>query len=253
MGEQSKMSSLIRDWIPKRKATVHTLRVLADKLMAHHNKVCKAQVAGSSSSVAGFVLLAVGFGLSFVTFGTSLILSGVGGGICAAGGLTTAGASIAELCIEKDTLKDAQKIIEKDREASQAIERVLQEQKNELCLTVRSIQTGASSISIGKNVAETSFKLGTRAGALASEGGEALFRGLGVAGKVFHIGGFAVSSVLLPVDIYTLVTSSMEIDASRKGKKVKEPGAVKRLRNLATELEQSLSDTMVDEIISAST
>lgn len=253
MGGQSKLCCSIQDWITKRKATVHTLRVLANKLMTHHNNVCKAQVAGSSISVAGFPLVAVGFGLSFVTFGTSLILSAVGGAICAVGGLTTAGASIAELCIGKDTLKDAQKIIDEDREASQAIETLLREHENDACLTAKGIQIGSLSVSMGKNITETSYKIGIRAGAVASEGGEALFRSLGVAGKVFHIGGFAASAVLLPVDIYTLVSNSMEIDASRKGKKVKEPAAVKRLRNLATELEQSLSDAIVDDVISGST
>ena len=85
MGEKCKLSkqaeelkSLVRDWIPKRKATVQTLRVLAEKLMTHHKRVRIAQVTGSSTSVAGFVLIAVGFGLSFVTFGTSIILAGVG-------------------------------------------------------------------------------------------------------------------------------------------------------------------------------
>ena len=42
--------------------------------------------------------------------------------------------------------------------------------------------------------------------------------------------------------IYTLVTRSMEIDASRKGKKDKEPKAVKELRELADELEKDLPD-----------
>lgn len=71
-----------------------------------------------------------------------------------------------------------------------------------------------------KNCLETGVKLGARVGATAaSEGGEALFRGLCVAGKTAHIGGFAFSAVLLPLDIYTLVASSMDIDASRKGKK----------------------------------
>lgn len=92
---------MFRDWIPKRKATVDALQVFADKLMSHHNKICIAQVTGSSASVVGFVIVTVGFGLAFVTLGTSLILSAVGGGISAAGGLTNAGSSIAEVCIQR--------------------------------------------------------------------------------------------------------------------------------------------------------
>ena len=66
-----------------------------------------------------------------------------------------------------------------------------------------------------KNCVETGVKFRTRiAGIAANEGGEALFRGLSIAGKIVHIGGFAVNAILLPVDLYTLVTSSIEIDAA---------------------------------------
>lgn len=70
MGEQSKLlkqaeelKPLVDDWIRKRKASVETLRELADELMNHHKNVCIAQAAGSSTAIAGFVLVAVGFGL----------------------------------------------------------------------------------------------------------------------------------------------------------------------------------------------
>ena len=100
--------------------------------------------------------------------------------------------------------------------------------------------TAASTI---KSCVETSFRLGVRAGAAAAnEGGEALFRGLSVASKAAHIGSFAISAAGLLIDIHTLVTSSMEIDASRKGKKDKESQAVKKLRVLADELAEEMSD-----------
>ena len=63
MVEQSKLLKqaeqlklMIHDWIPKREASVRTLRALAEKLMEHHNNVCIAKVAGSSASVAGLFL-----------------------------------------------------------------------------------------------------------------------------------------------------------------------------------------------------
>ena len=65
-------SSVLR-WIQSRENTVHTMRVLADKLTHHHNNVCIAQVAGSSASLAGFGFMAAGFGFSFLTGGLSLI------------------------------------------------------------------------------------------------------------------------------------------------------------------------------------
>ena len=233
------LRTAIHDWIPKRQASVPILRALAEKLMVHHNNVCKAKIAGSSVSVAGFALSAVGFGLSFVTFGASLILAGVGVGIGAVGGLTNAGSMIAEACIQKDTFDTAQKIIDDDREATEAIEKL----SKKIGRKVQSInlENGAKAGVASAFILRAAFKLGARiAGTAASEGGETLFRGLSVFGRVAHIGGFAFSAVLLPVDIYTLVTSSKEIDASRKGKKDQEPEAVKKLRELANELEKNM-------------
>ena len=130
--EQSKLSqqaeqlrAMVRDWIPKRKASVHTLRALADELREHHYNVQIAKVAGTSASVAGTVVAGVGFGLSFVTFGASLILSAVGLGVGAAGGAANAGTMIAEACIQKGTFNTAQKIIDDDREATEAIAKLL--------------------------------------------------------------------------------------------------------------------------------
>lgn len=248
MENQSKLSkqaeglkSLFCDWIQKRKATVHTLRVLAEKLMTHHIKVCIAQVAGASTSIAGFSLMAVGFGLSFVTFGTSLSLAALGGGMCAAGGATTAGSLITEVVIQKDIFDTAQKIINEDREATEAIQSLWEEfgeEANSLTLQ-NGVNVGLSAASMIKNC----FRLGVRAGAnVASEGGEALFRGLSVARKAAFVGGFAFSAALLPLDIYTLVTNSIKIDASRKGKKDKEPEVVKKLKELADALAEGITD-----------
>ena len=244
--QAGKLKAMVYDWIPKRKATVRTLRALADKLMEHHNNVQIAKVAGSSASVAGAVVAGVGFGLSFVTFGASLILTAVGVGVAAAGGVTNAGSSIAEASIQKDTLTTAQKIIDDDREATQAIKKRLEELEtgiNERIIE-NGIKAGFSSAFLLKNCVETGVTFGARiAGTAASEGGEALLRGLSVTSRVAHIGGFAFSTILLPFDLYTLITSSIKVDAARKGKKDKEPPtAVKELRKMACDLERNMPD-----------
>lgn len=236
---------MVHDWIPKRKASVQTLRALADILMNHHNNVNIAKVSGASVSVAGTVVAGVGFGLAFVTFGASLILSAVGLGVAVAGGVTSAGSMIAEVCIQKDTFKSAQKIIDDDREATEAIEEQLKvvETKANKIITENTIKAGLAGASVVKNFVETGLKFGARIASIAAnESGEALFRGLSVAGKVFHIGGFVFSAALLPLDLYTLVTSSIKIDAARKGKKDKEPDAVKKLREMADDLEKNMPD-----------
>jgi len=252
MASQSKLSkqaeelkSLLRGWIPKRKATVSTLRALADKLLNHHNNVRIAQVAGSSTSIAGFGVLALGFGLSFVTGGMSLVVAGIGGAIGIAGGLTNTGSTIAETCIQREIFDTAQKTIDEDREATEAIGKLWEEigKEAEKSLKINGVKVGFAAAGILKGCAVAGYQVGVKVGARAvSGGGGALFRGLSVAGKAAHIGGFAFSAVLLPLDIYTLVTNSMEIDASRTGKEEKEPKAVKKLRELADELETDMPD-----------
>ena len=239
--QEAELRSSIRDWIPKRKATIRTLRVFADELMEHHNKVCIAQVAGSSCSIAGFATLATGFGLSFVTFGSSLVLCGVGIVMGAAGGLTNVGSSMVEAFIQKKTFDTVQRIIEEDRDATIAIQKLLEESTQKNQQRLNGLKVGCRGAGILKTCAETGYKIGVRVGAhAASEGGEALFRSLTLAGRVVHVGGFVFNAALLPLDIYTLVKSSMEIDASRKGKKDKEPKVVKELREIADELEREL-------------
>ena len=164
-------------------------------------------------------------------------------GVGALGGVTNAGSLIAEACIQRDTYDTAQKIINEDREATEAIENLLNEIGKETLNSkiTNGVKAGAFGTFIVKNCVETGLKFGARiATTAASEGGEALMRGLSVAGRVAHVGGFVVSAVFLPVDIYTLVTSSMDIDASRKGKRDREPKAVKKLRELADELEKNI-------------
>lgn len=168
-----------------------------------------------------------------------LILTGVGLGVGAARGVTNAGSLIAEACIQKDTFNTAQKIIDNDREATELLEEFGTEAQK--IKRGNGLRAGISGALVVKNCLEAGLKFGAGiAGMAAGEGGEALFRGLSVAGRVAHIGSFAFSAILPPVDLYTLVTSSMEIDASRNGIEDEEPKAVKKLRELADELEKKM-------------
>ena len=69
-------------------------------------------------------------------------------------------------------------------------------------------------------------------------------RTIGVASNTVRIGLFAVSVALLPLDIYTLVTSAQEIDSTRKGDKDKAPEAVQKLRALADELQREMEEML---------
>ena len=84
-------------------------------------------------------------------------------------------------------------------------------------------------------------KAGGRASTTAAgEGVEAVLRSIGIAGNAARIGGFAISAVFLPVDIYTLVTPAMKLNSHGK----EEPQAVKKLRDLADELEREMIEML---------
>ena len=74
------------------------------------------------------------------------------------------------------------------------------EKESHKIIKKKSVEAGIGAAAILKSCAVAGYKVGARVAAeAATEGGEALFRGLGVASKVAHIGGFAFSAVMLPV------------------------------------------------------
>lgn len=254
----TELTSSIRQWSVKRRETVETLRSLADELMEHYKNVHIAKVSGSSASIGGFVMLATGFGLAPVTLGTSLILSAVGGAICAGGGATVAGSSIVHTKIFKTKLAAAQEIIDADRKAQEPVQELLddlyrQVSKKSLGSVKNQLACNVSVALLVKNLVDVSNGLHLTgvsvASTVVSEGADGLLRSIGIAGNTARIGIFAVSVVLLPLDIYTMVKSLTEIDSVRKGKKESEPEAVKKLRDLADNLENEMDEILraVDE------
>ena len=80
------------------------------------------QATGSSVSLVGTGLVVGGLIAAPFTLGASLIATAVGAGICTAGGLTSAGAGITELCISKKKVAEIQKAVEVDNEHSKKIQ-----------------------------------------------------------------------------------------------------------------------------------
>ncbi|CAH3019541.1 unnamed protein product [Porites evermanni] len=253
------LTESMQSGVEKRLETLETVRSLANELNEHDKNVHIAKVSGSSFSIAGFVLIAVGFGLAPVTLGTSTILSAVGGAMCAGGGTTAAGSSLLRNRIFKRKLAKAQEIIDADRQAQESVQKLLNELYREVsALSVGDALDGLRESSFNmtrgggynknlfffiKNLVDIGklAKAGTRAATIAgSEGAEAVLRTIGIAGNAARIGGFAISAVLLPVDIYTLVTSAMKI----KSHGVDEPEEVRKLKELAAELEREMNDML---------
>ena len=241
----NELTESIQSWAEKRPETIEALRSLAQELLEHDKNVHIAKVSGSSFSIAGFVLVATGFGLAPVTFGTSAILSAVGGAMCAAGGATAAGSGLVGSKIFKTKLAKAQEIIEADRQAQDSVEKLL----NKLYLEISALSVGSAIdiLSYNKNIIFFVKNLvdignfaqaagGTAATTVASEGTVALLSSIGVASNVARIGLFTISAVALPFDIHTLVTSAMKIKSNGE----EEPEAVRKLKELAAELEREM-------------
>ena len=241
----NELTESIQSWAEKRPETIEALRSLAQELLEHDKNVHIAKVSGSSFSIAGFVLVATGFGLAPVTFGTSTILSAVGGAMCAVGGATAAGSGLVGSKIFKTKLAKAQEIIEADRQAQDSVEKLL----NNLYLEISALSVGGAIdiLSYNKNIIFFVKNLvdignfaqaagGTAATTVASEGTVALLSSIGVASNVARIGLFTISAVALPFDIHTLVTSAMKIKSNGE----EEPEAVRKLKELAAELEREM-------------
>ena len=241
----NELTESIQSWAEKRPETIEALRSLAQELLEHDKNVHIAKVSGSFFSIAGFVLVATGFGLAPVTFGTSTILSAVGGAMCAAGGATAAGSGLVGSKIFKTKLAKAQEIIEADRQAQESVEKL----SNKLYLEISALSVGGAIdiLSYNKNIIFFVKNLvdignfaqaagGTAATTVASEGTVALLSSIGVASNVARIGLFTISAVALPFDIHTLVTSAMKIKSNGE----EEPEAVRKLKELAAELEREM-------------
>lgn len=259
------LKSLFREWIPKRKNTVHTLRVLADELLALNDNVCKAQVVGSSYSVVGFCFAAAGFGLAFATGGASavasVIASGVGGGLGATGGLVSAGSVIAEFFIQRNKFSTATKIITEDQKAIKAIKAVWEQLEKEAQWgkTKNGFKVVLGLAGILNACVMTAYEIGKRtATRAASKGAESLFRSLSQKQKIVHIGGFAMGACMLPVNIYSLVTNAKKVSEAQKDKTGTTravPEVVMKLREMADELENTMPDEnefarQVDKLVS---
>lgn len=245
------LTASIKSWSSNREETVKALRQLADELMEHHKNAHIAKKSGSSFSIAGFALIATGFGLAPVSFGTSLLLSAVGGAVCAGGGVTAAGAGVVKNRIFKFKLAKAQELIEADRDAQESVKKHMDDiyklHRKASKPSITHLAFDASLASLIKNLVDVSkcAKAGTRAATTAaSEGVEGVLRTIGVASNAVRIGLFDVSVALLPLDIYTLVTSAQEIDSTRKGDKDKAPEAVQKLRALADELQREMEEML---------
>ena len=208
------------------------LEELASKLHEQHIDVSKSTIAGASASTVGGILAIAGLIATPFTFGAGLVVSLVGAGIGGTGGLVMSVSKVIEIILAKLGLKEVQGVIDEDKEACTQLQEKLDilgrfisdfreiesngfeflhnlgggkfttstEEKIDFSARFFRVFSGAASIGAGA-VAAGAF---ARAGGLVRAGAAA---GAGAANLVGGVAG----AVLLPLDIYLLVKSSLEV------------------------------------------
>ena len=235
-----------KQWIPKRKRTIEKLEELASKLHEQHMDVSKSTIAGASVSIVGGILAIAGLIVTPLTFGAGLVVSLAGAGIGGAGSVVMSVSKVVEIILEKLGLKEVQRAIDDDKEAHSQLQEKLDnlerfifdlrkmgsngfaflhdhaegfttstEERIDLFARFLRVFSSAASVGAGAFAAAGTF---ARAGALA-----------GV--PMANLAGGVAGAVLLPLDIYMLVRSSLDV---HKGSTTQ---AVDYIKNLLSALE----------------
>jgi len=252
------------------------LRSLQEELDKHHRNVNIAKVSGTSTSLVGTALIIGGFIGSFFTFGASLGLSIAGGAISTAGAIT-AGATLTEWGIIKQSMKDIQKKIDHDLELHNELVVLLSElgrlDRNlihngnrqvlnkfdsygiteqdtfSLMTLVRALSSGmkldnGSDIPIIRHLRSTAAVVSTSTASaqiLTKSAGRALMSGMSNVGKAFFVAGFVLSVVTVPLDIYCLVSDSKELHTNAKS------ATSEKMKTIIQQLELSMLELREEE------
>ncbi|XP_052075427.1 uncharacterized protein LOC127712861 [Mytilus californianus] len=228
------------EWIVLCSQVVTELNSLADNLDQHFQKIAKAKIGGSAAGVVGGVMATVGFGLSFVTFGASLGLAIAGGVIAGAGGLTVGGSAATDAILSRNRKRTAEELIKKyntklDEVKNKYLEIHVELQKTAELSNLGSrieekfphwikfwwnLVKGAGQVgwstggSIIYTTIKSSFQLATAFDDAAITGlrvGGGVFKTFGTVGRAFHVVGGVANIVFLPLDIFTMVDSAIDV------------------------------------------
>ncbi|XP_060076146.1 uncharacterized protein LOC132555800 [Ylistrum balloti] len=203
------MSSLIETWRSNRKETIRLLRKLADELDCMQVHVDNSKLAGNTmSAVAGVGTVACILAAPFTGGLSTLGLTGCAG-LGVAAGAVNLGALIGKHFREKDLIEEVQKALNKDRKAGDELNKA----SIDVSGTCReAIQLGMDVVHVVKDT-----------GKVAKQASKA-------ASKSF----FAVSVVLLPLDIMDLIQSITDVNNGSTNATAKE------VRRIANELEKEM-------------
>ena len=233
-----------RQWRPTRKRTREKLEELASKLQEQHIRGSKSTIVGASAGTVGGILAIAGLITAPFTFGAGFVVSLFGAGIGGVGGLVMSVSKVVEVTLAKLGLKEVQRTIDEDKEASgpfrerlDDLERFISDLRRiesngfeflrsrakrefppstEGRIDLSAMFLRTSTASVGAEAVATAFSL-ARAGGLAGT-------------RAAQIAGGVIGAVVLPLDIYMLVKSSLEV---HRGSTTQ---AVNDIRKLLSEL-----------------
>ena len=222
------------------------LEKLASELQKQHIIVSKSTIAGASASTVGGILAIAGLITTPFTFGAGLVVSLVGAGIGGTGGLVMSVSKVIEIILAKLELNEVQGVIDEDKEACTQLQETLdilgtfisdfREKESDGFEFLHNLAGGGSTTSTEEKIdffarffRVFSGAASVGAGVFAA-GAFARAGGLAGAGAANLVGGVA-GAVLLPLDIYLLVKSSLDV---HRGSTTQ---AVDDIRKLLGELE----------------
>ena len=245
-GLQNQLHTLIDQWIPVRRSIIQEIQTTIANLQVHHKNVNISRIFGSTTSIAGSLIAILGFGLAPVTFGASVGLSVGGIALAVAGGGTAAGASIADIFIQKFNVNHAQEQLRRDYDQFYEIREVAEEIQTRYQIEADQQQfqgvsnTEAAAVSgealgqgfirasnVGLRVAEVAAFSTLDIGAAALRTGGAAIRGVAAVGIVLNV-------VLIPIDLIEIIRSSVSL---AKGSQTR---AIRRLNEAVQQLEEQL-------------
>ena len=199
----------------------------------------RSKVGGAAISIAGGVLTVIGLGLIPVTFGGSLALSATGSIIGIAGGVTILSATLSKKAISKRRIKKVNnKILALGQIEHQLSNQVIKidERMKSIAETLReegsnlSIEDIVTSFFQGDRIARMGIvtaRVGVTGAQCVRLGTQVLrgtilaarFGGAAIRGAVTVAGG-VISIVILPLDIYELVSSAKKLHKKAPSKSV---------------------------------
>ncbi|XP_028396112.1 uncharacterized protein LOC114520100 [Dendronephthya gigantea] len=230
------LEELKRKWKRERKTTIMVLRALADDIQKDEENSRMATITGALSYLFGKGV-GLGSGAAFTGLGASLPLGAVGAVIAAVGGTTMAGTLIVNKVLRYRKVKNVCEAINTDAKETKN----LQDKSDEVNEMMEKLKRLGRKNLIGPKGVEKAVQFSRSAIFTAMEFAKIFSGGLGEtcrtvggASRGLRLFGSVAGAALIPLDIYTLVSTFIKV---RNGSIVQ---VVKEIRKLAQELENEL-------------